>query len=83
MMPPGYGPPGMPPFQPVAMPTGQPMAYPPGGMPGMPYPQQLPQQTMGQQVTGTFQPIPSSGSPVVMSKNTINITIRSSCVLLL
>lgn len=66
MMPPGYGPPGMPPFQPVAMPTGQPMAYPPGGMPGMPYPQQLPQQTMGQQVTGTFQPIPSSGSPVVM-----------------
>ncbi|XP_022792210.1 protein transport protein Sec24-like CEF [Stylophora pistillata] len=66
MMPPGYGPAGMPPFQPVAMPTGQPMAYPPGGMPGMPFPQQLAQQTMGQQVTGTFQPLPNSGSPVVI-----------------
>jgi len=69
VMPPGYGPPGMPPFQPVAMPTGQPMGYP-GGMPGIPasYPPQLTQQNMAQSVTAAFQPIPNTGSPVVMSK---------------
>ena len=68
-MPPGYGPPGMPPFQPVAMPTGQPMGYP-GSMQGISasYPPQLTQQNMAQSVTAAFQPIPNTGSPVVMSK---------------
>ena len=65
VMPPGYGPPGMPPFQTVAMPTGQPMGFPPGGMP---YPAQLTQQNM----TAAFQPIPNTGSPVVMSKETLH-----------
>lgn len=68
-MPPGYGPPGMPPFQPVAMPTGQPMGYP-GSMPGIPasYPPQLTQQNVTLPATGAFQPIPNTGSPVMMSK---------------
>lgn len=80
-MPPGYGPPGMPPFQPVAMPTGQPMGYP-GSMPGIPasYPPQLTQQNIAQTVTAAFQPIPNTGSPVVMSKE-LNIDIL--CVVLL
>ena len=75
MMPHGYGPPGMPPFQPVGMPTGQPMGYPPGGMPGMPasYPPQLAQQNIPQPMTGTFQPIPT-GSPAMMSKGDILFT---------
>ena len=81
MMPPGYVPAGMPPFQPVPMPTGQPMAYPPGGMPGIPYPQQLTQQNIVPQVTGTFQPIPSAGSPVVMSKETLQLSFSTECTI--
>ena len=71
VMPPGYGPPGMPPFQPVAMPTGQPMGYP-GGMPGMPA--SYPPQNVAMTVTAAFQPIPNTGSPVMMSKE-LNIDI--------
>lgn len=70
MMPTGYGPPGMPPYQPVAMPTGQPMGFAPGGMPGMPptFAPQMTQPNIPQQVAGTFQPITNTGSPAMMSK---------------
>ncbi|XP_078359162.1 pre-mRNA-processing factor 40 homolog B-like isoform X2 [Oculina patagonica] len=68
VMPPGYGPPGMPPFQPVAMPTGQPIGYVPGSMPVLPtsYPHQLTQQNIAQSATAAFQPIPNTGSPMMM-----------------
>ena len=72
MMAPGYGPPGMPPFQPVTMP-GQPMAYPPGSMPGVPptFAPQLAQPNMPQHMMGTFQPV--TGSPAMMGKTIVEI----------
>lgn len=73
MMAPGYGPPGMPPFQAVAMPTGQPMGFAPGSIPGMPpgYAPQIAQPSMAQAVAGAYQPMTNTGSPAMMSK-TVN-----------